>query len=78
MAMHRSPLAGHPYARVIEAGLREPEGIRYHTDVLELLDFSQPVAVPDGAGPHFVPDSARRWSRSPASDRGIAVSSDGE
>jgi SAM-dependent methyltransferase len=55
----RSLLAGNPYARVIEADLREPEGILHHPDVLQLLDFSEPVAVLTVAVLHFVPDSAR-------------------
>jgi SAM-dependent methyltransferase len=53
----RSLLAGNPYARVIEADLRKPEGILYHPDVLQLLDFSEPVAVLTVAVLHFVPDS---------------------
>jgi SAM-dependent methyltransferase len=53
----RSLLAGNPYARVIEGDLRQPEGILYHPDVLQLLDFSEPVAVLTVAVLHFVPDS---------------------
>jgi SAM-dependent methyltransferase len=55
----RSLLAGNPYAKVIEADLREPESILYHPDVLQLLDFSEPVAVLTVAVLHFVPDSAQ-------------------
>jgi len=54
----RSLLEGNPYARVIEADLRDPAGILYHPDVLQLLDFSEPVAVLTVAVLHFVPDSA--------------------
>jgi hypothetical protein len=54
----RSLLAGNPYARVIEADLRDPDGILYHPEVLDLLDFSEPVAVLTVAVLHFVPDAA--------------------
>jgi len=54
----RSLLDGNPYARVIEADLRDPETILYHPEVLQLLDFSEPVAVLTVAVLHFVPDSA--------------------
>jgi len=54
----RSLLDGNPYAGVIEADLRDPEGILYHPDVLSLIDFSEPVGVLTVAVLHFVPDSA--------------------
>jgi hypothetical protein len=54
----RSLLAGNPYARVIEADLRDPDAILYHPEVLDLFDFSEPVAVLTVAVLHFVPDSA--------------------
>ncbi|GAA2642047.1 SAM-dependent methyltransferase [Paractinoplanes durhamensis] len=54
----RSLLSGNPYARVIEGDLRDPERILYHPDVLQLLDFAEPVAVLTVAVLHFVPDSA--------------------
>jgi SAM-dependent methyltransferase len=54
----RSLLTGNPYARVIEGDLREPERILYHPDVLQLLDFAEPVAVLTVAVLHFVRDSA--------------------
>ncbi|MET0424876.1 MAG: SAM-dependent methyltransferase [Actinoplanes sp.] len=54
----RGLLAGNPYARVIEADLRDPDAILYHPDVLQLFDFSEPVAVLTVAVLHFVPDSA--------------------
>jgi hypothetical protein len=53
----RSLLAGNALATVIEGDLRRPEGILYHPDVLELLDFDQPVAVLAVAVLHFIPDS---------------------
>ncbi|MBL7258744.1 SAM-dependent methyltransferase [Paractinoplanes lichenicola] len=52
----RSLLTGNPYARVIEADLRKPDGILYHPEVLDLFDFSEPVAVLTVAVLHFVPD----------------------
>ncbi|MEU4243239.1 SAM-dependent methyltransferase [Actinoplanes sp. NPDC026619] len=54
----RSLLSGNPYARAIEGDLRDPEGILYHPDVLQLLDFAEPVAVLTVAVLHFVPDAA--------------------
>ncbi|MCM4078752.1 SAM-dependent methyltransferase [Paractinoplanes hotanensis] len=54
----RSLLAGNPYARVIQGDLRKPDDILYHPDVLDLFDFSEPVAVLTVAVLHFVPDSA--------------------
>jgi SAM-dependent methyltransferase len=54
----RSLLSENPYARVIEGDLREPEKILYDPDTLQLLDFSEPVAVLTVAVLHFVPDSA--------------------
>jgi SAM-dependent methyltransferase len=54
----RSLLTGNPYARVIQGDLRLPETILGHPDVLDLLDFSRPVAVLTVAVLHFLPDSA--------------------
>lgn len=54
----RALLAGNPYARVIEADLRKPDSVLYHPQVLDLLDFSEPVAVLTVAVLHFVPDEA--------------------
>lgn len=53
----RAMLADNPRAGVIEADLRRPEEILYHPDVLELLDFSEPVAVLLIAVLHFIPDT---------------------
>jgi SAM-dependent methyltransferase len=41
----RAILADNPRAGVIEGDLRRPEKILYHPDVVDLLDFAQPVAV---------------------------------
>ncbi|GGK76168.1 SAM-dependent methyltransferase [Mangrovihabitans endophyticus] len=54
----RSLLSGNPGAAVIEGDLRRPAQILYHPEVLELLDFSEPVAVLTVAVLHFIPDSA--------------------
>jgi SAM-dependent methyltransferase len=54
----RSLLAGNSYARVIQGDLRDPHSILTHPEVLDLLDFSRPVAVLTVAVLHFVPDSA--------------------
>ncbi|MGC9668753.1 SAM-dependent methyltransferase [Planosporangium sp. 12N6] len=50
-------LADDPRAASIEADLRRPTAILGHPRVLDLLDFSQPVAVLLMAVLHFVPDS---------------------
>jgi hypothetical protein len=49
-------LSNNPRALSIEADLRRPAEILYHPQVLDLLDFSQPVAVLLMAVLHFVPD----------------------
>src|ERR1044072_2402833 len=54
----RSLLVGNPYARVVQGDLRKPDDILYPPDVLDLFDFSEPVAVLTVAVLHFVPDSA--------------------
>ncbi|GAB7052182.1 SAM-dependent methyltransferase [Catenuloplanes indicus] len=52
----RALLRDEPRARVIEGDLRRPEDVLYHPEVLDLLDFAEPVAilVVDVPGP--VPD----------------------
>ncbi|MCW2638041.1 MAG: hypothetical protein JWP76_347 [Dactylosporangium sp.] len=49
-------LSNNPGALSIEADLRRPAEILYHPQVLDLLDFSQPVAVLLMAVLHFVSD----------------------
>jgi hypothetical protein len=49
-------LADNPRAWSIEADLRRPAEVLYHPKVLDLLDFSQPVAVLLMAVLHFVSD----------------------
>jgi hypothetical protein len=56
VAHSRAILADNPRADTIEADLRRPGEILYHPRVLELLDFSQPVAVLMVAVLHFVSD----------------------
>jgi len=53
----RALLHGNRLTRVIEADLREVDTILYHRDVLDLLDFAQPIAVLLVAVLHFIPDS---------------------
>jgi SAM-dependent methyltransferase len=55
----RSLLAGNPQARVIEADLLDPDRILFDPDVLDFLDFSQPIAVLTVAVLHFIPDAAK-------------------
>lgn len=49
-------LAGNTRAVAIEGDLRRPHEILYHPDVVEMLDFAQPVAVLTIAVLHFVSD----------------------
>lgn len=53
----RAMLTGNRNAAVIQGDLRRPEEILYDPTVLEVLDFSQPVAVLLIAVLHFVPDA---------------------
>jgi S-adenosyl methyltransferase len=53
----RALLADNPRAGVIEADLRQPDRILYHPEVLELVDFSEPVAVLLIAVLHFISDA---------------------
>jgi SAM-dependent methyltransferase len=53
----RSLLAGNARARAIRGDLRDPEGILFHPEVLDFLDFAEPVAVLMVAVLHFLPDS---------------------
>lgn len=53
----RAILAGNPRAAVIEGDLRKQDEIVYHPQVVDLLDFSEPVAVLLIAVLHFIPDS---------------------
>ncbi|MDP9795929.1 hypothetical protein J2S43_004441 [Catenuloplanes nepalensis] len=41
----RALLGDEPRAQVIEGDLRRPEDVLYHPEVLDLLDFGEPVAV---------------------------------
>ena len=38
-------LQGNPYARVIQADVRQPEVVLHHPQVRELLDFTRPIGV---------------------------------
>ena len=49
-------LANNPRAASVEADLRRPDDVLNHPQVLDLLDFSQPVAVLLMAVLHFVSD----------------------
>ncbi len=55
--MHSSAiLEGDPRTGVVQADLRDPEGILSHPEVRALIDFDQPLAVLLVALLHFVPD----------------------
>ncbi|MFJ4845689.1 MULTISPECIES: SAM-dependent methyltransferase [unclassified Streptomyces] len=56
LAHGRALLEDNDDTRVIQADVREPEGIREHADTLELIDFSRPVAVIFSAILHHVND----------------------
>jgi S-adenosyl methyltransferase len=51
-------LADNPGAAIIEADVRDPDGILRHPRVTELLDFSKPLGVLMGGVLVFIPDSA--------------------
>lgn len=54
----KAMLAGNPRAGAIQGDLRQPEEVLSDPLVLDLIDFSEPVAVLLIAVLHFVPDSA--------------------
>ncbi|MFJ5216718.1 SAM-dependent methyltransferase [Streptomyces sp. NPDC088354] len=56
LAHGRALLEDNDDTRVIQADVRQPEGIREHADTLELIDFSRPVAVIFSAILHHVND----------------------
>ncbi|HEV2371456.1 MAG TPA: SAM-dependent methyltransferase [Streptosporangiaceae bacterium] len=49
--------------RVIQGGLRDPEGILVHPDVHTLLDLDQPTGLLMMRVAHFVPDESDPWGR---------------
>jgi hypothetical protein len=55
----RALLECEPRARAVEGDLRRPEDILYHPEVLELLDFAEPVAVLMLDVLHFLADPER-------------------
>jgi S-adenosyl methyltransferase len=56
VAHSRRILAGDPRAHAVLADLRRPGDILYHPDVLEWLDFGEPIAVLMLAVLPFIPD----------------------
>jgi hypothetical protein len=58
VAHSKEILSNVAHARILQADLTRPAEILYHPEVLDLLDFSQPVAVLLNAVLHFVPDAA--------------------
>ena len=50
-------IAGNPHAWAIHGDLRDPNEFLYHGQVVEHLDFDQPVAVLAGAVLHHIPDA---------------------
>lgn len=56
VAHSRAILAGNPNVGVLQADLRNPSGIVDHRDVVELLDFSEPMGVVLSSVLHFVAD----------------------
>ncbi|MDR7326114.1 MULTISPECIES: SAM-dependent methyltransferase [Catenuloplanes] len=52
----RALLRDEPRTRVIEGDLRHPEDVLYHPEVLDLLDFAEPVAILMVDVPGPVPD----------------------
>lgn len=58
IAHSKAILAGVQHVRVVQADLAQAADILHHPDVLDLLDFSRPVAVLLNAVLHFIPDDA--------------------
>jgi hypothetical protein len=58
IAHSKKILADVTHVRVVQANLIRPAEILHHPDVLDLLDFTQPVAILLNAVLHFVPDDA--------------------
>jgi SAM-dependent methyltransferase len=57
VAHSRHLLGGNARATVIEADLRDPDGVIGHPDVAAMIDFSEPVGLLMITVLHFVPDS---------------------
>ena len=57
IAHSRAILATAAHTRVIQGDLVRPTEVLYHPEVLDLLDFSRPIAVLLNAVLHFVPDA---------------------
>jgi SAM-dependent methyltransferase len=55
----RRLLATNRYARAVKGDLLDPDGVLFDPQVLEFLDFGEPIAVLTVAVLHFVPDDAR-------------------
>lgn len=54
----RTMLAGNPHVLAVEGDLRTPDQILHHPQVVELLDFAEPVAVLTVAVWPFIADAA--------------------
>jgi hypothetical protein len=50
-----------PNATIVRADFRQPETVLSHPDILEMIDFSQPVAILMFSSVHFVSDEDRPW-----------------
>jgi hypothetical protein len=76
----RALLEGEPRTRAVEGDLRRPEDILYHPEVLELLDFAEPVAVlmldvfPSVAGPDRPGEIVGRFGEACVSGSFLVVS----
>lgn len=76
----RALLENEPRARAVVGDLRRPEDILYHPEVLELLDFAEPVAVlmldvfPFVAGPDQPGEIVRRFGEACVSGSYLVVS----
>ncbi len=58
VAHSQALLAGDPRTRVVQADLAQPDQMLSHPRVLDLLDFTQPLAVLLNAVVHFLPETA--------------------
>ena len=59
LAHARALLANNPLTTVVQADLREPEGIIGHPEITSRIDFDEPVGLLLLAILHFIPDGDR-------------------
>jgi hypothetical protein len=61
IAQSKALLAGNEHAAIIEADLRDPQGILTHPDLGRFVDLSQPVGLLLASVVHFLADDDDPW-----------------